>query len=124
VTIPVNRKADALYFLHTGALLKPGATNWTYVIGYADGRRQVIPVLPGVNVRNWENSNNPEFDNPQGMRTTPAPERVGNALSPVCGVYVTEWTNPRSDTAIRTIEMVSAEQGVPILLAITGREGK
>jgi hypothetical protein len=37
---------------------------------------------------------------------------------------VTEWTNPRSDTAIRTIEMVSAEQGVPILLAITGREGK
>jgi len=120
VTIPVNRRADVLYVLHTGALLISGRTNWTYVIHYTNGRQSAIPVVPGVNVRNWEASNNPEFDNPPGMRTVPAPERVGNALAPVCGAYIMEWLNPRRDTPIRAIEMISSGDGIPILLAITG----
>jgi hypothetical protein len=120
VTIPVGRKADVLCFLHSGAMLAPGMTNWTYRIRYADGKRETIPVIPGVNVRNWENSNNPEFDHPPGLHTAPAPDRVGNTLSPMCGVYVTQWLNPRREVAIKEIEMVSAGEGVPILLAITG----
>jgi hypothetical protein len=120
VTITVGRKADVLYFLHSGAWLFGDVLQWSYVLTYADGTTERIPVIAGVNVRDWGRANVKEFDDPPGMRTTVAPEHVANTLAPTCGMYITEWLNPHPEADIKEIEMLSAGEGVPILLAITG----
>jgi hypothetical protein len=120
VRIPVGRKADVLYFLHSGAWITPNQTHWSYIVRYRSGRTRTIPVVEGVNVRDWGHANITEFADTPTMRTVVAPEKAANTLSPTCGVYRTEWLNPHPGYTIREIEMVSEKQGVPILLAITG----
>jgi len=120
VVVPVGRKADVLYILHSGAWLTPGKRHWTYIARYADGKSESIPVVAGVNVRDWSNANVADFENTKTMRTSVWPQFVGNALSPTCGIYEMEWLNPRPAVVIDEIQMVAAEQGgVPVLLAIT-----
>ena len=36
------------------------------------------------------------------------------------GVYLMTWKNPRPEEAIESIDVVSAETAVPVVLAITG----
>jgi hypothetical protein len=117
--VPVNVRADVLYFLHTAAWVKPGERQWTYAVKYDDGTEREIPVIGGVNVREWGQAHSVVFDNPAGMRTVPAPEVTGNTLSPSCGMYIMEWVNPRPEAVIREIELVAAGRGVPVLFAIT-----
>jgi hypothetical protein len=120
VTLPVGRKADILYVVHSGAMLTHDKPNWRYRVRYADGESRPIDVVPGVNVRDYGEALNQEFMNPPGMRTTVGPDTCRNALSGCCGVFIMEWLNPRPQADIKDIEMVSGGEGVPILLAITG----
>lgn len=124
VTIPIDLKANVLYFLHSGAWLNAGKTHWIYTVNYADGKKEEINVVAGVNVRDWSSANVTDFENTQTMRTTVWPELVGNKLSPACGIFQMEWLNPRPDVAIQNIEMTSSGNGVPILLAITAGQQK
>ena len=60
VKIPVGRKGQRLYFLgavHGWSAGDEGAGEWAaigeYVICYADGAKQVIPLIPGRTTEEW-----------------------------------------------------------------------
>jgi hypothetical protein len=124
VTIPVNRKADVLCFLHTGTWLLPGPlptgadSSWAYVVDYGNGYQR-IAVVPGVNVRDWGAAGARRFTDTKDMRTTAPFEPTGGASSPVAGIVCMEWVNPRKNDEIKGIAVHSGD-GVPIILAITG----
>jgi len=126
VAIPVAGKADVLYFLHSGAWIEPGATHWSYLVRYGDGSSVTIPVIGGVNVRDWGQAGDAApFPRTPGQRVTVWPDRVGNVVSPECGLYRLDWVNPHPDREIAAIEMVAEEKGgVPVLIAITGGKKK
>jgi parallel beta-helix repeat protein len=121
--IPVGRKADVLYFLHTGAWLtgKPGALYWAYQIHYADGTGARLDVVPGVNVREWGAAGAWKYEDSAvsaeaptgGMRRASMPfERKGGTWVPVGGVTCVEWMNPRKDVPIKAIEISPPQQNL------------
>jgi hypothetical protein len=121
VVIPVGARANILYILHSGAWISPGATHWSYVVRYADGTRATIPVMGGVNVRDWSQAGDATpFPRTAGQRVTVWPEKVGNVVAPECGLYRLDWVNPHPDREIATLEMgLVDDSAVPVLLAIT-----
>jgi alpha-L-fucosidase 2 len=120
VTIPVGRKADALFFLHSGAWVYE-AESYRYVVRYADGRE--FPIVVGNhNLQDWiEMEPATRFADEQGSFSTVAvtvPVKQfgqGNA-------YRLEWHAPADcrDVEIRSIDFIGNGRCVPILLAITG----
>jgi beta-galactosidase len=127
--IRADLKADALFFLHTfrqdkewkpSKEAKEPPTVFEYVVHYADGKTVVVPVKYGRGVGNWIETK------PQGLPDAAAawaaPLTKGAGKSAV--VYQMQWTNPRPDEAIKSIDIrydakVGNQHGVPALLAIT-----
>jgi hypothetical protein len=121
VEIPVNRKADVLYFLHASAWMAPrsdGLASAVYFIQYGDGYEKVY-VRPGVNIRDWAAQGALALAGGPGMQATVPVELKEARPVPVEGVACLEWVNPRKDKPIKQITFASAD-GVPILLGITG----
>jgi hypothetical protein len=120
VTIPVHRRADALFFLHSGAWLT-GPESFRYIIRYADGKE--LPIVVGdLNILDWI-APDPltHFPNEQGTFSTvaltvPVP-RFGQG-----SIYRMEWHAPadRREVEIESIEFIGNGRCVSILLAITG----
>ncbi len=134
--LPVQRKADALFFLHT---YNPGqdVVKWQrahekspskageppvlfhYLIHYADGKEARAPVVWGKDVAAWIQNEAPH--NLIGAQLAWSAQAEGNAWH--LALYALQWNNPRPDTKIESIAVVPAEQGAslgaPALLAIT-----
>jgi len=125
VIIPVNKTADVLYFLHSGAWIGDERKIWTYEIVYKDGKTESIPIIGGVNVRDWSIAGEPyDFPNNANRRTTVWHQIVGNIVSPTCGIFMMESRNLHSKVPIKEIRMKTGtpelgDAGVPILLGIT-----
>ena len=108
--IPVGRKADALFFLHTfrqdegveadDQEKEPPAV-FEYVVHYADGKTAEVPVKYGRGVGNWM------ADKPQGLPEAAvawaAPLTKDAGRSAV--VYQMQWTNPRPEVEIQSIDI-------------------
>jgi beta-galactosidase len=126
--IPVNGKADVLFFLHTfhrtqewrpqGDKKDPPVL-FTYVVHYADGKTAEVPVRYDRGVGHWLSAE------PQGLPeaavawAAPLPKEPGRQAV----VYQMPWANPRPGEEIRSIdvrgEAAGASHGVPVVLAIT-----
>lgn len=119
--IRVGRKCSHIYFLHgTGWLAERAMQIGRYVVHYADGRREEIPLRYGEDVENWWwNLSTPEA--PHQHRTlgwvgTNAVTGERNRLR----LYVTSWSNPRPDIPIATLDFTSTRSpSYPFLVAIT-----
>ncbi len=133
--IPAGVKADALFFLHTFRQAKEWKptneqkgppTVFEYVVHYADGKTAEVPVKYGRGVGDWLQSK------PQGL-----PEAAVAWAAPVAKdagksavVYQMQWTNPRPEEEIQSIDIrydlkVGNQYGAPAVLAITaGTAGK
>jgi hypothetical protein len=124
--IPVGKKADVLFFLHTFHRTKdwkpsqdnknPPPTLFQYVVHYADGKTAVVPVQYDRGAGHWLS------EQPQGLPeaavawTAPLP----NEAKRQAVVYQMSWANPRPGVAITSIDVDSgAGYGVPVVLAIT-----
>ena len=128
--IPVGRKADALFFLHTFHELKqwspdrnkpaPPPVLFKYVIRYADGKTAAVPVRYGRGVGHWI------ADRPSGLPeaavawAAPLPKEPGKQAV----VYQMNWVNPRPSVKINSIdirynEKTGSQYGIPVVLAIT-----
>jgi beta-galactosidase len=129
--IPVNAKADVLFFLHTFVRQRewhaprnkpktePPAV-FEYVVHYADGQKVIVPVRYDRGVGHWLTRE------PQGL-----PEASVAWAAPFAGqqkdeavVYQMPWTNPRRGQAIRSIDVRYSPKdgsayGVPAVLGIT-----
>jgi beta-galactosidase len=129
--IPVGRKADTLFFLHTFHRVKewrpeqnkgkqePPAV-FVYVVTYADGKKIEIPVRYERGVGHWI------AEEPKGV-----PEAAVAWAAPFPGdpkrqavIYQMAWANPRpgeeiASLAVRYDARVGNQYGVPALFAVT-----
>ena len=127
ITIPINRRANSLVFLHasTTAGMKihthyapfrcPNLSAeclGIYEIVYEDGYKEMVPIKYGENIAEWNKTIFCGFADPI-LRY----EKEGASL------YAYEWINPCYDRKISHINMLGVKgssKARPILIAITG----
>lgn len=140
--IAVEKKADALFFLHTALVTRPPA-EWEkqdrgykapelfrYVVHYADGTMAEIPVRYEEQVDNWLQKTPRALSAARVAWSAPFPDAKPDDPRPV--LYAMAWNNPKPDVAIRSVDVKPGKDGnraVPAVLAITvgsakGRNGK
>lgn len=109
----VDGRARALRFLHGCAYgADHGAKVGSYVVRYADGSVEQIPLTFGMNIHAWD-------DRSLGMSYGFAWRGRGRDGAAV-GVGDLVWVNPRPDAKIKAIDFVGAgTQASPFLLAVT-----
>ena len=124
--IPVERRADVLFFLHTARLdarrsqdeVKKGVTYEAlrYVVTYSDGTTEAVPVHAEIDIHDYRQRQPAGLPGAQLGWTRPYEGTEEHA-----SVYVKQWNNPRPDVAITSIDMVYGEhrRGVPALIALT-----
>jgi hypothetical protein len=111
----VDSPARALHFLHTCAWGRPeGAEAAAYVVHYADGSHERIPVRVGVEVADW-------YVDPVALPSARVAWRgqIADKPGPI-GLYAMRWVNPYPAKAVSSVDFVSAiGDPVPVLLALT-----
>jgi beta-galactosidase len=129
--IPVNQKADALFFLQAAHLQqKPGGNDRKrgkkleiadYIIHYADGTSEKAPVYAGIGVEDYHQQSPTPLPGAQIAWQQPYEESDGFAVA-----YSMQWNNPHPDLEISSIDLVYGpdKRGVPALLAITAGSAK
>jgi len=135
--IKVGRAADALFFLHTfhpsGSIdgwqrqhdeairrdreLPDPPVVFQYVVHYADGKQEIVPVVWQAGVGTWISDAPAALPAAAVAWTGP----LGEEQQAV--VYSMQWNNPRPDVAIESIDIVSSPDGpkwgTPAVFAIT-----
>jgi beta-galactosidase len=109
--VAVNRKAGAFVFLHALAWAdeQPVAH---YVIGYADGKSEDVPIRQGKEILGWWGENETE--------EVKIAVRSANLATRMVCLHAWAWKNPRPETAIESIEFRSTgSQAVPVIVAVT-----
>jgi hypothetical protein len=124
--IPVNRKVDALFFLHTARMDQRRNADeikqrkqfemLRYVVHYADGQKVEVPVYAEIDIDDYRQRVPAALPGAQLAWT-----RVYEGTEFSAVAYSKQWNNPRPDVAIKSIDMVygTHKRGVPVLLAIT-----
>ncbi|MCL1888237.1 MAG: hypothetical protein FWF96_05145, partial [Kiritimatiellaeota bacterium] len=120
--IPVNTRADALFFLHTlnpgSPHLKEGTAVFNYRVKYDDETTLDIPVVWCRDVGPWQSPSPASYHNAAMAWAGPAP--TGTNQRPV--LYMMQWNNPHPEKTIAALDLLRAEDGkwgVPAVLAIT-----
>jgi hypothetical protein len=116
--IVVGQRGTQVHFLHAcGWPAAPGTQIGTYVIHYANGQQQQVPINYGKDVVDWwmnDDLGGTSVDVAWRGRNNSAPD------NPQIGIFRTTWNNPRPDQEIATIDYRSAmTDSAPFLIAIT-----
>jgi hypothetical protein len=116
VTIPVNRKAGALLFLHTTQWVdKASRKIGAYKVNYEDGSSETVDLLYGANISAWTDQRSIGTAEKVWGDRTKDDERI--ALQRL------QWENPHPDKTIKSIEFTSLRtEAAPVLLAVSGIE--
>jgi hypothetical protein len=124
--IPVNRQADALFFLQTARVnqrrnrdeLKKGLRLeiLRYVIHYADGQDETVPVYAEQDVDDYKVKQPQPLPGAQLAWTRPYEGTEYQAA-----VYAQQWNNPRPGVEILSFDMLPgvSNRGTVALLAVT-----
>lgn len=121
VSIPVGRKLDTLFFVHSCAWTpQEKEVAFRYVLHFKDGKTVEIPVT-GENIADWIKEPVKRFPKEEVTFTTVA-ETVPVERFTQGSVYRMEFNIPtdRRGVEIESIEFVGDGKSVPILVAITG----
>jgi hypothetical protein len=129
--IPVNRKADALFFLQAARIDRRRSQDeikqkkqfelCRYVVHYADGQTAVAPIYGEIDADDYRQ---------QGPRAVPGAQlawvRPYEKADSYAVAYSKQWNNPRPEVAIQSIDLVYGPErcGVPALIALTAATGK
>lgn len=115
--IRIAQVCHELHFLQAaGWRSRDGTRIGTYLIHYADGRTQAIPVIYGEDVRDWNAAADPGH---KLKRAVIAWGGINSEGRPV-RLFKTTWDNPWPDTEIVSLDYVSAmAASAPFLVAIT-----
>lgn len=129
--IPVNRKADALFFLHTARLdvyrndkevqQKKQYELFHYVVNYADGQKVAVPVYAEIDIAAYKQKTPTAIPGAQIAWIRPYERTPFSAVA-----YSKQWTNPRPAVEISSIDMAYGDpmRGVPVLIAVTAATAK
>jgi len=112
--IRIDKKVKSLYFLHTATYCPRSVAIAKYIIHYEDGTKIEKELLSGKEIADWWSPRNLEKAKVAFCTTNPYGARVG--------IYAMKWNNPYIMKRIKSIDFISEEKAVPILVAITGRE--
>ena len=126
--IPVNRKAQALFFLQAARIDKrrdegeirdrkrPELAR--YLVTYADGKTEDVPILSEIDVEDYRLKSPSSLPGALLGWSRPYPNSDLSASA-----YVKTWTNPRPDVPIKSVSLLYGpgpdRRGVPALIAIT-----
>lgn len=115
--IKINQTCRQLHFLQAAAWKSPdGTTIGTYRLHYADGQEQVIPIVYGADVRDW----NMDSDSTVKLTRSTVAWSGFNSAQVVVRVFKSTWVNPLPETEIVSLDYVSAmAAAAPFLLAVT-----
>ena len=120
--IPVNRRCARLYFLHgTVWYAETGLLVASYVVHYADGRQEVIPLRYGEHFQNWWW--HPQWPiNARSADVAWIGTNVAIADTPdakLC-LYAIIWNNPFPELPIASLDFVSTRSAAcPFLVAVS-----
>ena len=126
-SIPVNRNADALFFLEAARLdsrrsneeIRAGKhyEMARYVVHYADSKTETVPIYAEINVDDYQQSGAPHLLPGAQIAWT----RLYPGTNQTAVAYSQQWTNPRPEVAIVSVDLEygSDRRGVPVLLALT-----
>lgn len=129
--IPVGRKADALFFLMAARVDRRPSPDERkkgkqlelarYVVHYTDGKTAEVPVYAEVHVENYRQKEPAAVPGAQVAWT-----RKYEGSDESAAAYSVQWTNPRPDAEIASIDLVPGadKAGVPALLALTAATGR
>ena len=114
--IHVGRKCRQLHFLHAaGWNAPPGTWVGSYVIHFADGALEEVPILYGEGTGNW-------WAMPADLKR-PGPGVVWqgtNAVNQPIQLFKQTWANPRPEFEIKSLDFESRRTRVaPFLIAVT-----
>jgi hypothetical protein len=115
--IKVDQTCRQLHFLHACGWPSPDGTQiGSYVVHYANDLKQVIPIVYGEDLRDW----NAESDrSTEVKRAVLVWNSTNKSLRPV-RLFRTTWVNPMPETRIRTLDYRSdMADAAPFLIAIT-----
>lgn len=134
IKVPIGKKANALFFLHTGNA-GPNYAGWkrryddakrrkrklpdpfklfSYQINYADKSKVDVPVLYDLNVSNWKSANPMPLPNADLAWTGKQQDGEKGA------VWVMKWNNPHPEKEIDSVLMQSHDRnGSGALFAVT-----
>lgn len=125
--IPVNLKADALFFLQAARLdirrddgERRGNRAYEmarYVVHYADGGTAIVPLLAEIDMDDYRQEGEPLLlPGAQIAWTRAYPDTKYTAVA-----YQKQWTNPRPDAVIASVDLEYGKdrRGIPVLLALT-----
>lgn len=117
--IRVGLKCRVLSFLH--------ASRWTedygtkighYAIHYANGDTWEIPILFGVDVRDWRPMHDPDAPAHGPVVAWRGRDKAGLEIV----LFQTQWANPLPDVQITSIDLVSSmTNAAPFLVAVTAQ---
>jgi hypothetical protein len=124
--IPVGLRGSSLHFLHAASHPSPAGTNVAqYVAQYEDGRTAAFNVRYGEHLIDWwsrpERNFRPRDTQSCLVAWSGSNERVkANDPKKLIHLYQAKWTNPRPETKILSLNLISslAPSG-PFIVAIT-----
>ncbi|VGO20670.1 LamG-like jellyroll fold domain-containing protein [Pontiella sulfatireligans] len=121
VVISVNKKIRKLYFTHAATWLQTslfGETGWDYVIRYASGRVEVVPVVQGEHVDDWRRV--PMQNNHAAKPVIVTPTVSEMRGRPYRFIWIMDWKNDDVADGVVSIEIRTKNSKViPLILAIT-----
>jgi len=124
--IPVNQKADALFFLQAARIDAPRSASEIkdskkyemadYIVHYADGTDATVPVYSEISVANYRQDAPTAIPKAQIAWVGPYADGKGSAVA-----YSMQWDNPHPELDITSIDFIYGpdRRGVPALLAVT-----
>ena len=115
--IKIGQRARQIHFLHAAGWHSPDGTQiGSYLVHYADEQEQVIPIIYGADVRDWNGSNDKATEISNGMLVWSGINNAGLHIR----LFKTTWLNPWPDKEIVSIDYNSSmANAAPFLVAIT-----
>jgi RNA polymerase sigma factor (sigma-70 family) len=119
--IPIQARGDRLHILHaTEGATNSGTLIGAYVIRYADGSSEQIPLIYGRNLVNWWSF--PRKDDPTEAQTPWTGSNDWSDGNPRLKIrlFAINWTNPHPEKQIAALDVLSAGKDCdPFLVALT-----
>jgi hypothetical protein len=115
--IDVGKRCRQMHFLQAAGWRSPdGAHLGSFIVHYEDQQEQVIPIVYGEDVRDWNGSNDMSTEVTHGQIVWSAINNAGQHVR----LFKTTWVNPMPEKEIVSIDYTSAmANAAPFLIAIT-----
>jgi RNA polymerase sigma factor (sigma-70 family) len=119
--IPVQARADRVHFLHaTQSGREPGKLIGAYVLRYADGTSEQVPLVYGRNIADWwsfpRRADATEVESPWTGSNDVTDLNLGARIR----LFAIAWTNPHPEKEISALDVLSSGNDCdPFLAAVS-----